>query len=241
MPLWSRKIRACADWLLPCVCALCGHDGEAAVCAPCVRRYFSDAAPRCLQCGLRLDAAPVLPARCGACLQAPPAFDATVAACDYAAPGDGLVLALKFGGALALGPWCARQLSQAARRQLQGALPDLLCPVPLGRARLAGRGYNQAAVIARPLGRLLGLSVAPSLALRVRDTQAQSSLPLPDRAANIRNAFALRADGVAAVAGKHIGVVDDVMTTGRTLNELAALLKRHGAARITAFVFARTP
>jgi ComF family protein len=176
---------------------------------------------------------------CGRCLAHPPAFDATVAAADYAMPQDQLVLQLKFGGRLALAALFGRALADAASAAPGFARPALLCPVPLGPQRLAERGFNQALEIARALGRRLDIAVAPRLAVRVHDTVAQSLVQPSERRANIAHAFAV--PDRALVEGRHIGLVDDVMTSGQTLDELAATFKRHGAARITCLVFARTP
>ncbi len=159
-----------------------------------------------------------------------------VAACDYAAPLDSLVLQLKFGAQLALAPWMARVLRDAVTLAAP-VLPDVLCPVPLGPARLVERGYNQALEVARPLARALRVAVAPRLLQRVRETQAQSNAAPGERKKNVRGAFGVDGD----VRGRHVGVVDDVMSSGHTLDEVATVLKRAGAARVTNFVFARTP
>jgi ComF family protein len=176
---------------------------------------------------------------CGRCLAHPPAFDATVTAADYAMPQDQLVLQLKFGGRLALAALFGRTLADAASAAPGFVRPALLCPVPLGPQRLAERGFNQALEIARALGRRLDIAVAPRLAVRVHDTVAQSLVQPSERRANIAHAFAV--PDRALVEGRHIGLVDDVMTSGQTLDQLAATFKRHGAARITCLVFARTP
>jgi ComF family protein len=176
---------------------------------------------------------------CGVCLADPPAFDRTLVAADYALPVDQLVLQLKFGHRLALAPLCARLLRDAVLSHPDTTLPALLCPVPLGPRRLAERGYNQALEIARPLARSMGVALHAQLVVRVHETAAQSSVAPERRQQNIAGAFAV--PDAALVAGRHIGVVDDVMTSGRTLNELAATLKRHGAAQVSNFVFARTP
>ena len=179
--------------------------------------------------------------RCGACLRRPPAFDATVVACDYAPPMDGLALALKFGSRLELAPLLAQMLQQAIdSRAPQCALPELLAVVPLGPRRLVERGFNQSLEIARPLSRSLGIVLDARLLQRTRDTQAQALLHPDERHKNMRNAFIVRGAAVDHVRGRHIGVIDDIMTTGETLNELAATLKRFGATRVTNFVFART-
>jgi len=154
-------------------------------------------------------------------------------------PVDQLVLQLKFGHRLALAALLARLLRDAIAERPSLVLPALLCPVPLGPRRLAERGYNQALEIARPLSRSLGVALHARLASRVLETAAQSSVAPDQRQRNIAGAFAV--PDASLVQGRHIGIVDDVMTSGRTLNELAATFKRHGAARISNFVFARTP
>nr|WP_315248818.1 ComF family protein [uncultured Duganella sp.] len=233
----TRWGRALLDRLLPNACALCGGNSKEALCAGCEQQFFGAAAiARCACCANPLPAAGNL---CGVCLRQPPAFDRTLVAADYVLPIDQLVLQLKFGHRLALAPLCARLLRDAVLRQDDLALPALLCPVPLGPRRLAERGYNQALEIARPLARSMGVALAARLVHRVHETAAQSSVTPAERQANIAGAFAV--PDAALVAGRHIGVVDDVMTSGRTLNELAATLKRHGAARVSNFVFARTP
>jgi ComF family protein len=153
------------------------------------------------------------------------------------------VLALKFGGRLALASFFAGLLRDALLTQPDraAALPALLAPVPLGAERLQERGYNQALEIARPLSRALGISLAPRLTLRLRETSAQSRLPAQARHANLRGAFSVSPLLLEQVRGQHIGLVDDVITTGETLHELANTLKRFGAARVTNFVLARTP
>ncbi|MCD2518132.1 ComF family protein [Massilia sp. G4R7] len=224
--------------LLPSSCALCGAVQDAAVCRACSLAYAAGGRPRC-PCCANPAAAGDTGRHCGACLADAPAFDATVAACDYAAPLDSLVLGLKFSARLALAPWMAARLRKAALAS--GApLPDLLCAVPLGPRRLVERGYNQALEVARPLAQGLGIPLAPRLLERVLETAAQSGVAPGERRRNVRGAFAL-ADGQLPLAGRHVGVVDDVMTSGHTLDELAGVLKAAGAARVTNFVFARTP
>lgn len=242
---WLRRMLARVPSLLPSTCVLCGQDDEQSLCQPCRRRFFTRAHRRCVQCALPM---PVTgkELRCGACLKSRPAFDATIVAADYIGPSDQLIHALKFSGELRIAPLLAELLHQAALRSpvpgsdVQLALPALLAPVPLGGSRLQERGFNQSLEIARPLARRLDVKLYPQLLQRVRDTQAQSGLPLLQRARNVRRAFAVPYDMVDHVRGRHVGVVDDVMTTGETLGEIAATLKRLGAKRVTNLVFART-
>jgi ComF family protein len=233
--------------LLPCNCVLCGASGPALLCPGCRQQFFSTAIARCPVCANPLpstaSASPGLLhlVPCGRCQADHPAFDATVVAADYALPVDRLVLQLKFARQLALARLFATLLAEAVQRADARLVPRpaLLCPVPLGLQRLSERGFNQALEITRPLGQALGIAVLARLAVRVRDTQAQSSTPHGARHANIAHAFAI--PDRALVEGRHIGLVDDVMSSGQTLQELAAALKRHGAARVTNYVFARTP
>lgn len=242
---WMRRMLARLPPLLPTSCALCGGAGRETLCAPCRKRFFTRQHRRCIQCALPMPAAGK-ELRCGACLKDKPAFDATIVATDYFAPSDQLALALKFGGDLRLSPLLAELIRDAAlRTPVPGSdvllpLPTMLAPVPLGRQRLQERGFNQALEIARPLSRLLDIALHPQLVERVKETQAQSALPVPARARNIRQAFVIPYEAMDHVRGRHVGIVDDVMTTGATLNELAITLKRHGAKRVTNLVFART-
>lgn len=182
---------------------------------------------------------------CGTCLSEPPAFDATIAACDYAAPADHLVQNLKFHAQLALALAFSQRISHAWKQQQHDSaitqLPALMTAVPLSRARLAARGFNQALEIAKPLACDLGISLVPQLCLRTRDTQAQAELSMAQRQVNMRGAFVVAPEIKASVRQRHVFVVDDVITTGHTLNALAMCLKRYGAARVTNLVFARTP
>lgn len=239
--LTLRWPHALARALLPCSCALCGELAPDPVCAPCTLRHAGASGPRCPRCANPLGSQEPIGQACGACIAEEPAFDATVVAVDYAAPLDGLVLGLKFGARLPLAPWFGHLLRDAVLAQPGWPLPDLLCPVPLGPRRLNERGFNQALEIARPLASALGIALQPRLATRAVDTAAQSSVTPRERARNIRGAFEVAPAMAALIEGRHVGVVDDVMTSGHTLNELAATLKAAGAARVSNMVFARTP
>jgi ComF family protein len=238
LPLWpGRWVRAALGAVLPSMCALCGQACGDVVCAGCQAAYVLGRAGRCGRCANPL--ASSAHGICAGCLREPPAFDATVAAVDYAPPLDQLVLGLKFGARLPFAPWCARMLRDAALATEGLPLPDLLCPVPLGPARLVERGFNQAQEIARPLAAALGVALHPRLAARIVDTPAQSGVAPDARALNVRGAFVVLEPEL--VAGRHVGLVDDVMTSGHTLAALASACKQAGAARVTNFVFARTP
>ncbi len=211
-------------------CFLCRGAARAVLCAACDADLPRLDAPRCPRCALGAPAGAV----CGRCLARTPAYDATVAALAYEFPADVLVQALKFRAELALAPLLGALL--AAR--IGGAeRVDLVLPVPLAAARLRARGYNQALEIARPVARAAGARLEPRLAERSRDTASQMDLPHAERARNVRGAFRC----TRALEGAAVALVDDVMTTGATLDELAATLKRAGAARVVNWVVARTP
>jgi len=209
-------------------CFLCRGAADGMLCAACDADLPRADGPRCPRCALPSPGG----ALCGRCLAHPPAYDETVAALEYAFPADVLVQSLKFRGELALAPLLAARL---AARLPPGVPPFAVLPVPLSPARLRLRGFNPALEIARALG--AGLRVDARLAERARDTPPQVDLPHRERAANVRGAFRCR----ELPAGAQVAVVDDVMTTGATLHELAATLKRAGAARVVNWVVARTP
>lgn len=226
--------------VLPAQCALCGIGCPHVLCLPCRAQYLGQIRPRCRQCANPLadfDVAQL----CGRCLRQWPAYDATITALDYAAPVDQLLLQLKFGARLALAPLFAQLLYAAVQQQPDWERPQLLCPVPLGPARLAERGFNQALEIARPLARLLAVPLQPRLALRVRETRAQSGVAPRERQANLAHSFVIAPEHAALLPGCHVGIVDDVMSSGHTVNALATACKRAGAARVSVLVVARTP
>lgn len=206
-------------------CFLCGGQSRAPLCQPCAAELPRLPAARCPICALPSTGSQV----CGACLGDPPAFDATLCNLQYQWPTTRLIQAFKYRRALGL----TQTLAQAPPAPAQ--LPDLVIPLPLSRRRLAERGYNQALEIARVLARRHRLQLDPAAVERIRDTLPQAGLPWNERARNIRGAFAAtrRFDGLA------VAVVDDVMTTGATLDEMARTLKAAGAASVTNWVIAR--
>ena len=170
---------------------------------------------------------------CGRCLTRRPAFDRVVATLAYAFPADALVRSLKYRGGLA----CARPLAAALADALDAEpYPDLVMPMPLAPRRMRERGFNQAMEIARLVGAEFGVGITANGCRRGRESAPQASLPWKERAANVRNAFVCELD----LEGKSVAVVDDVLTTGATLNELAATLKRRGAREVVGWIAART-
>lgn len=184
-------------------------------------------APRCATCALPLPSGHI----CGACLERAPRYDCITAAAPYAFPVDKLVQAFKYGGDLSLARLLAGALGRAVVRDV-----DAIIPMPLAPPRLCERGFNQAQELARHLGATLDLPVLTRACRKVTDTAAQAGLPFSERALNVRGAFVCDAD----LRGMRVAIVDDVMTTGATLHELATNLKHAGAVHVSGWVVART-
>ncbi len=211
-------------------CLLCGaHSHAGLCCAGCDADLPRLTAERCPICALPSPAGHP----CGQCLKQPPAFDETVAAFSYDFPVDKLVQALKFREHLVL----AAYLGDALAQRIASA-PDVVVALPLHPARLRERGFNQSLLLARHIARRLKLPVLADACERVRNTPPQSSLPWRERDKNMRQAFACKPD--AGIQGKHVAIVDDVMTTGASIGELARALKHAGAGKVSAWVVART-
>ena len=170
---------------------------------------------------------------CGHCLTQPPLFNRTTAVFGYSFPLDKLIQNMKYGEQLSLAYAFAKKLAQ---RIDKCDLPDYLIAMPLHPAKLCERGFNQSMLIASTFARELKLKQPVSACRRVRDTPPQSALPWKERKKNVRNASCCDID----LAGKRVALVDDVMTTGASLNELAEAAKKRGAGEVTTRVIART-
>ncbi len=198
-------------------------------CAACDQAlpYFDQ--PHCPLCALPAPQGQI----CGQCLAHPPLFDQTTAVFSYRFPIDKLIQAMKYGEQFALADSFAAKLSHRVNLANR---PDYLIAMPLHPAKLRERGFNQSLLLAKKISRKLKLKLLPDVCQRLRDTPPQSGLPWKERAANVRNAFSCDMD----LTGKHVALVDDVLTTGASLNALAAAIKKQGAEKISAWVVART-
>ena len=225
------NIRAGFKQILPAQpCVLCGsmsHDGL--WCNPCDAALPYLNAPHCPVCALPTPSGEV----CGHCLTHPPLFGSTTAIFGYAFPLDKLIQGMKYGEQLALAHAFAKKMLQ---RIDKSNFPDYVIAMPLHPAKLRERGFNQSLLLATTVARELKLKLLPNACRRVRDTPPQSALPWKERKKNVRNAFSCDRD----LAGKRVALVDDVLTTGASLNALAEAVSKKGAIEISAWVVART-
>lgn len=223
-----NRWRHAAGSLFASHCLLCDEPAPArGICEPCWRELPWLAGPGCAVCAHPL----ATPGICGRCLATPPHFDRVIAATRYGFPVDGLIQACKYGGRLATVHALAAMLN---KHRPQPA--DLIVPMPLSAQRLRERGFNQALELARVIARSTPVPVDAAVCVKVRETSPQTRLPWKERRRNIRGAFVALGD----LTGKHVVVVDDVLTTGATMSELARNLKHAGAASVTGWVIART-
>lgn len=220
------------------ICLLCGELAEQhyPLCAACEQELpWLD--EYCLRCALPLPMAGLI---CAQCSRRPPAFKQVIAPWHYGFPLDTLISRFKHNSQWPLGRLMAELLGLHMHHRYQEGLPrpDLLLPVPLARRRLRERGFNQAGMLGRWLSGALAIECDERLLLRTRETPAQQSLDARARRRNLRQAFALSSE--AAVEGRHVAVIDDVMTTGATAQAIARLLHLAGARRIDVYCLART-
>lgn len=212
-------------------CFFCAAVSPAYICGDCRHELFIAERARCPVCALPAQEARI----CGGCLLNPPLFETTTVLTDYCYPFDRYIQTLKFQHRPELISLPATRLADEIIRQ--GGLPEAIIPVPLHGSRQRQRGYNQALLIARALGRRLGVSVIDNAVIRCRATASQSGLKHRDRLGNVRKAFKLS----RPLAVTRVAVCDDVVTTGATVNELAKLLIANGCSEVQVWALARTP
>jgi ComF family protein len=247
---WPQAaLSAALATLYPPTCILCGAGGDDGLdlCAGC-----RDDLPRigrcCARCALPLPVTAAVPGQaaptlvCGGCQRLAPPFARCVAVFRYEDPLPLLVAGLKFRGRLnvlrLMGLLLAHALQDESNEHpTQALLPDLIIPVPLHRRRLRQRGYNQSLELARIAGGLLGVPVSPASCERRLATPPQVGLDAAQRLHNVRGAFR----ATRRLDGLHVTVLDDVVTTGGTVSEVARVLQGAGCRRVDVWTLARTP
>jgi ComF family protein len=227
-----------SQWLYPPRCLLCGHPGQkqgaAAVdlCHHCQSQLPLNQHVCCC-CALPLPKEISSGAVCGRCQKKPPAFDASISLFRYEQPAVWLVQQLKFNDRLAhaklLGDMLTNKIHSLDER------PQCIIPVPLFKQRLRQRGFNQSVELAKPVAKRFGIPLELAFVKRVRSTESQTGFDAKQRRKNIKGAFSV----VKPIPYNHVVILDDVVTTGSTVDELARVLKKAGVKRVDVWSIAR--
>jgi ComF family protein len=222
--------RSAVEMLFPARCVGCGAGGHL-LCPDCEARSTRlEPASLCRKCAL-----PSKSDICEACHSSPPALDRAVAAFQYDGPVRDAVHALKYDDLRAIAPRLGALMAEAMPARARSQV-DALVPVPAGARRLRSRGYNQSALLARQVSKVTGILVDETLLRRVTDAGPQvAAASETERRANVEGVF----EAGAAAEGKRLALIDDVMTTGATLNACAAALKLAGASHVSALALCR--
>ena len=237
---WLRRAaEVSAGLLLPRRCIACGTpvESDGALCAACWPSVRFLGPPHCAACGYPFEYDAGVGTLCGACMARRPAFDRARAVFAYDDASRGPVLSFKHADRTEAAPAFARLMATAAADLLPEA--GLLVPVPLHRRRLIARRYNQSALLAQALERHAGVPALPDLLVRTRHTPSQGGLSAAGRERNVRGAFAVRRDRADSVRDAHVLLIDDVLTTGATVEACARVLKRAGARAVDVVTVAR--
>lgn len=210
-------------------CTLCDAptNSEFSICSACVQDLLLAPHPSCPQCGLSTQGD-----ICGKCLKQQPHFDATHALFTYGYPVDALLQHYKYNNALYLSQTFAQLLSE----KMKDKDIDVIIAMPLHPTRIKERGFNQSLELAKIIAKQHDIALDSASCNRIKNTPPQASLPFKSRLKNMQGAFAC----TQLFAGKHIALIDDVMTTGSSLNELAKTIKKAGARKVSCYVLART-
>jgi ComF family protein len=238
--LAARAGRGALNLLYPPLCLVCRAPvgGPHALCAACWTRITFFDGPMCACCGLPFDIDPGTDSLCASCMANPPPFDRARAAMAYDDASRGAILALKRADRLEFAQLFALWLQRAGQSLLEEA--DVIVPVPLHRWRLWTRRYNQSAILAQRLAQASGKAFDPFALIRTRATPSQGDMPSAKaRARNVRGAFKVPPARAAAISGRSVLLVDDVLTTGATIGACARALKRAGAEKVLVLTIAR--
>jgi ComF family protein len=222
------------DCLWPRECIICRTDVKKALplCPQClINLPWNHYA--CRHCGVALNA--IKNSICGQCLLNPPAYRQLISPFKYQEPVMSFITRLKFHHQLRYANLLGNLLANYIALNYKDSLPQLLIPVPLHRKRWCERGFNQAYEIAKPVGKILKIPINIAVCKRIKNTLAQSSLTTNARKSNIKKAFVLK----QAVPINHIALIDDVVTTGYTIQELVGLFKSSGVQTVDVWCCAR--
>ncbi|MDI1259692.1 ComF family protein [Aquabacterium sp.] len=235
LSLPSPSLRWRLPW--PGLCLVCQRAQWQAICHHCLSA-FAPPRLRCQRCALTLKTGQ---SACTACEDYPPEFDRALAAVDYTSPWRELIARFKFQGDLALAKPLANLMAAQINALPPRARPHWIIPTPLSALRLRERGYNQSWQLARHLSRQTGIPTLPDALRRVKDTPRMMTLEADDRRNQIRGAFEVNTPWRRALVGRRVALVDDVLTTGATVDEITRTLQAAGVRSVSVWVVARTP
>lgn len=237
--LWKKVAERALDLVLPPLCLVCDEPvgGTATLCPVCWSKIQFIAPPLCACCGAPFDIPVDDGTLCGACLLQAPAYKSARSAMLYDDASRKLILGFKHGDRTYAATPLAVWMQRAGGESLAQA--DVLVPVPLHRWRLFKRRYNQAGLLAQGIGALAGKTVLPDALVRVRATVSQGHMRRKERQENVRGAFAVTPRGADLIKGKTLMLVDDVLTTGATVEECARALLAAGAVRVDVLTLSR--
>lgn len=239
LTLAQKTGRITLDSILPPLCLRCDApvSEPESFCASCWQKLNFITDPHCPCCGIPYELARGdLP--CPTCLTTPPRYQRARAAVLYDDASRPLILGFKHADQTHLAGAMARMMTQSGSRLLEGC--SLIAPVPLHRRRIFYRCYNQSALLADKISQNRNLRPIPDLLTRVRATPPQASLNAAARARNVQSAFAITPRHASTVKNQIVVLVDDVMTTGATVNDCSRALLTAGAAEVRILTFART-
>lgn len=217
------------DAFLPSTCLLCKAPALSTegICLDCLNTLPWHSSATCIQCGLAANHL-----HCGQCQKKSPYFDKTIALFMYQFPIDRLLQSFKYQQSLHIGPLFANLFNQ----RILGKPYDRILPMPMHPERLKTRGYNQSLEIAKRVARFTNIPIDTKSCKRIKDTPPQAGLTLDARIRNIKNAFECHEN----LTGQRVAIMDDVMTSGASMNELARTLKLAGAKQVDCYIVART-
>jgi competence protein ComFC len=231
-------VQGFVDFFFPPLCAACGerlNRDEEVVCNSCRKSFTEVPKPWCLRCGA--GAVKAKQTNCKYCPEKPVFFDLARAVVLYRGAVPELIHTLKFKTRPEVAPILGRLMFLYLKRELHSERFDLIIPVPLHSARERERGFNQAELIAEEIAGLADIALTTDILVRIKSTKQQTGLPAALRRQNVAGAFSLRAP--EPILDKSILLIDDVYTTGNTVNEASRVLKERGASRVCVLTFAR--
>jgi ComF family protein len=239
-PIPRRLGRGALDLLFPPLCIICRETVREphSLCSDCWQQIGFLDGPSCSCCGLPFEIDPGAGTLCATCHARPPAFDRARSVMRYDEFSRTPILALKHSDRHDVAPAFARWMMRTGSALIADA--DVIVPVPLHRRRLWSRRYNHSALLARALAKLSNKGFDPLSLIRIRGTPSQGEMPSAKaRRRNVRGAFKVADARIDRIAGNRVLLIDDVLTTGATVDACARALKRAGAAKVDILTLAR--